>query len=102
MYGNILSCLEPCAIIIDKRHYLIHNLIFEGIKPIYLANCIHYIRVQVDVSGAVSREDLYVIVAEYYQPNHPALSLRVNVSNTVSADRAGGDQVAATDFLPGK
>ena len=55
-----------------------------------------------DVSGAVSREDLYVIVAEYYQPNHPALTLKVNVSNTVSADRAGGDQVAATDFIPGK
>ena len=54
------------------------------------------------MSGAVSREDLYVIVAEYYQPNHPALTLRVNVSNTVSADRAGGDQVAATDFIPGK
>ena len=79
-----------------------YSLIFEGIKPIYLANCIHYLRVQVDVSGAVSREDLYVIVAEYYQPNHPALTLRVNVSNTVSADRAGGDQVAATDFIPGK
>ena len=54
------------------------------------------------MSGAVSREDLYVIVAEYYQPNHPALTLKVNVSNTVSADRAGGDQVAATDFIPGK
>lgn len=34
-----------------------------------------------DVSGRVPKEGLYVIVAEYYQPNHPEIRLAVNVSN---------------------
>ena len=46
----------------------------------------------VDVPGRVDHEGLYVIIAEYYQPDHPLVTLAVNVTNGVSADRAGGDQ----------
>ena len=30
---------------------------------------------EIDVTGKVPREDLYVIIAEYYQPNHPEVTV---------------------------
>ena len=58
---------------------------------------INSINPEVDVTGTVPREDVYVIIAEYYQPNHPLVTLRVNVTDGPgSADRPGGDQVSAT------
>ena len=56
---------------------------------------------EIDVNGKVPREDMYIIIAEYYQPNHPEVTVRVNVTNGPFADRPGGDQAAAAGaFMP--
>ena len=54
---------------------------------------------EVDVSGVVPHEGLYVIIAEYYQPDHPLVTLGVNVTNGASADREGGDQQVRVEWL---
>ena len=42
----------------------------------------------VDVNGRVPKEGLYVIVAEYYQPNHPEVVLDVNLKKADAAPEA--------------
>ena len=54
---------------------------------------------EIDVTGKVPREDVYIIIAEYYQPNHPGVTLRVNVTNGPFADRPGGDQISAAESI---
>ena len=63
----------------------------EGKQLVYINN----MNPEVDFNNVVPREGVYVIIAEYYQPDHPLVTLRVNVTNGAAADRPGGDQVSA-------
>ena len=63
----------------------------QGKQLVYINN----MNPEVDFNNVVPEEGLYVIIAEYYQPDHPLVTLRVNVTNGPAADRPGGDQVSA-------
>ena len=39
---------------------------------------------EIDVTGKVPREDLYVIIAEYYQPNHPEVTISFLIMHLLS------------------
>ena len=51
----------------------------------------------VDVTGAVEVEGEYVVVAQYFQPDHPLVTLAVNITQQ---DATRGDQEAVQPDIP--
>ena len=49
------------------------------------------------LSGDIPQEGMYVIVAQYYQPDHPSVTAKVTVKDG-TPNRGGGDQLPADMF----